>query len=173
MTHRKLLTAGIMLALLSSTAAAGNRMVYDYAKVIDAHPIYETVRVSTPRQVCRDEQVVVRSGRRDSYTSVIAGGIIGGVIGNQVIHGKYRDLGTVAGALLGGSLGNDYRYRQQAPYDQRYLTQRCREVAAVREERHLTGYQVNYRYQGREYWTTMDHDPGRRVRVLVSVDVAE
>lgn len=171
MTHRKLLTAGILLALLSSTAMAGNRMVYDYAKVIDVRPMYETVRVSSPRQVCRDEEVVVRSGRRDSYTSVIAGGIIGGVIGNQVVHGKYRDLGTVAGALLGGSLGNDYR--QRAPYEERYVTQRCREVAAVHEERQFTGYRVNYRYHGREYWTTMDHDPGKRVRVLVSVDVAE
>lgn len=171
MTRQKLMTAGILIALLSSTAVADKAYFYDQAKVTDVRPIYETVHISTPRQVCRDETVYGTVAGRDSYTGVIAGGIIGGVIGNQVVHGKYRDWGTVAGALLGGSLGNDHRRR--TPQDGAQVVQRCHVVDAVREEQQLAGYQVSYRYQGREYWTTMDHDPGKRVRVRIAVDIAE
>ncbi len=164
-------TAGLAL-LLATPAFAGDRIHYDHAKVIDSRPVYETVRVTTPDRECREHYVADRSAPR-SYTSVVTGGIIGGVIGNQVVHGKYRDWGTVAGALIGGSLGNDYYNRQNATYGGGRSKLRCREIERVREERQLAGYEVTYRYHGRDYVTMMDHDPGRRVRVAVSVDVAE
>ena len=164
-------TTGLAL-LLITPALAAESIHYDHAKVIDSRPVYEIVEVSTPERRCRDHYATERVAPR-SYTSVVTGGIIGGVIGNQVVHGKYRDWGTVAGALLGGSLGNDYYHRQQATSGSGWAESRCREVVRVREERQLAGYEVTYRYHGRDYVTMMDHDPGRRVRVAVSVDVAE
>jgi uncharacterized protein YcfJ len=173
MTYRTSLPAILILAGLAAPAIAGGESYYDYAKVVESHPVYETVRVVSPRQVCRDEPMVETASRRNSYTSVITGGIIGGVLGNQLVHGKYRDWGTIGGALLGGTLGNDYYQRYQAPRTGGGIVRRCHEVETVREQRQVTGYRVAYRYQGHEYWTTMDHDPGKRVRVAVTVDVAE
>lgn len=173
MTHRIILPTLLLLTGLNATAQADNTTFHDYAKVIESSPIYETVRVTTPRRVCRDEYVSEKTTGRDSYTSVIVGGLAGGVIGNQLVNGKYRDWGTVGGALLGGTLGNDYYHRYQAPRGGSRVENRCHEVDSVREERQVSGYRVAYRYQGHEYWTTMDHDPGKRVRVAVSVDVAE
>ncbi|MDX1594847.1 MAG: glycine zipper 2TM domain-containing protein [Gammaproteobacteria bacterium] len=150
---------------------ADSARYYDYAKVTDARPVYEVVQVSMPRTVCRDRYISRDAQAPRSYTGVITGGIIGGVIGNQVVHGKYRDWGTVAGALLGGSIGNDISQRKRA---EGYGTSRdCREITDVREERQLTGYEVAYRYRGRDYVTFMDHDPGHKVRVSVRVDIAE
>lgn len=166
-----LATAGLAL-LITTPAFADNYAHFDHAKVIDSQPVYEIVRVSSPETRCREHYARDRTVPR-SYTSVVTGGIIGGVIGNQVVHGKYRDWGTVAGALLGGSLGNDYYQRHQGPYASGGAEKRCREIDRVREERQLAGYEVTYRYHGRDYVTMMDHDPGRRVRVAVSVDVAE
>lgn len=162
--------------LASPVLADGNRHAdggryYDYAKVTDVHPVYDVVQVSTPRTVCREQHYSSGPAEPRSYTGVITGGIIGGVIGNQAVNGKYRDWGTVAGALLGGSIGNDIYQRNRA--GGQYGSRRCHEVAEVREERQLTGYEVAYRYKGRDYATFMDHDPGQKVRVAVSVDIAE
>ena len=172
MTARHIfMTAGLTL-LLVTPALADESVYYDHAKVIDTRPVYELVSTATPERRCRQDYAERQEPPR-SYTSVITGGIIGGVIGNQVVHGEYRDWGTVAGALLGGSLGNDYYQRNRAVASGSRAVERCYEVERIRERRELAGYEVTYRYHGREYVTMMDHDPGRRVRVAVSVDVAE
>jgi len=171
MKTRNLILAGSLL--VTGTAFADNATFYDHARVIEARPVYETVRVSTPREVCEDRQVPVRAGQRNTYTSVILGGIVGGALGSELVHGKHKDWGTAAGALLGGALGNDYYNRYQAPRSG-YVTERsCRTLESFHEEQRLGGYEVTYRYQGRDYRTFLDHDPGKRVRVAVSVDVAE
>jgi uncharacterized protein YcfJ len=38
-----------------------------------------------------------------------------------------------------------------------------------REEEELAGYRVTYQYAGETYSTTLDHDPGSRLRVSVNV----
>ena len=37
----------------------------------------------------------------------------------------------------------------------------------------MLGYEVTYRYGGREYTTRMDHDPGERMRVRVDTDYTD
>ncbi len=172
MKSRIVIASAALSMLLTTPLHADNSVFYDHAKVLDARPVYETVSVSTPRTVCRDVQVSSHAAPR-SYTGVVAGGIIGGAIGNQIVHGKYRDWGTVAGALLGGSLGNDYTNRHQPQTFGSHTVERCHQVERVSEQRRLAGYDVTYRYQGRDHVAFMDHDPGKRVRVAVSVDVAE
>ena len=172
MQVRTLITMTGLTLLLMTPAFATEYVHYDHAKVIDSRPVYEVVRVSTPNRRCREIYTDQRTTPR-SYTGVVTGGIIGGVIGNQVVHGKYRDWGTVAGALLGGALGNDYSNRTQGSTTSKRVTERCHDVERITERRELAGYEVTYRYHGREYVSMMDHDPGRRVRVAVSVDVAE
>lgn len=45
--------------------------------------------------------------------------------------------------------------------------QRCRTVETTREV--IKGFHVVYRYSGRDITTTLPYDPGRTVRVAVSV----
>jgi len=48
--------------------------------------------------------------------------------------------------------------------------QRCRTETDWRSTDRVLGYDVTYRYGGREYTTQMDHDPGDRMRVRVNYD---
>jgi uncharacterized protein YcfJ len=47
---------------------------------------------------------------------------------------------------------------------------RCRTETDWRSTDRVLGYEVTYRYNGREYTTRMDHDPGERMRVRVNYD---
>jgi len=146
----------------------------DYAKVVDVEPIIRVVRVSEPRRECWNEEVTryrrQASRRSGSYTPLVVGGIVGGVVGNQFSKGKRRDALTVAGALLGASVGRDL-YRRHRSVDTPYVTteRRCRVVDEYHEEERVEGYRVTYRYKGKTFVRRMDHDPGRRLRIRVAV----
>lgn len=48
--------------------------------------------------------------------------------------------------------------------------ERCRTETTYRDTDRVLGYEVTYRYGGREYPTRTDHDPGNRMRVRVNYD---
>jgi uncharacterized protein YcfJ len=117
--------------------------------------------------------------RQDNGAPVgtVLGAVVGGVIGHQFGNSSGgRDRGTAAGAIVGGLVGNQYdRENGNGPsatteVERRPVTrevERCRTVQEVREV--PVGYDVTYRYGGREFVTRMPFDPGRRVRVAVDV----
>ncbi len=159
----------VVAALVPSLAWAEHG--YQYARVLSSEPVYETVAYSVPVEECRDETVAYHESRGRSATPPILGAIIGGALGNAVGHKKRnKQVGTVVGAVLGGSIGADVARRNRRHDDVRYTT---REVCSVRHEdrreERLAGYLVTYRYGGETYTTEMDHDPGSRLRVRVSV----
>ncbi|MES9899443.1 MAG: glycine zipper 2TM domain-containing protein [Sedimenticola sp.] len=162
----------IMLALslaFASGSALADNSYYDTASVLKAKPIYETVRVNQPEERCWNESVRHRGGGRShSYTPTITGAIIGGVVGNRFGRGSGKDAMTVAGALLGGSIGNDLGKRPSRGY----VTQerRCETVDHYQEQEELVGYRVKYSYNGKTYWTRMASNPGRSLKVRVSVE---
>ncbi len=174
----QILIATLTAATLTGTAWAGDRHderfgYRDFAKVVDVTPIYRQIEVSTPREECWEEQVVHDvPTNRPSATPVILGGIIGGVIGNQIGNGRGRKIATVAGTLLGASIGADSvrantRYAPVASSEQR-----CRVVQESYTEQRVVGYRVKYRYRGQIYETRMDHEPGDRIPLNVSVTPA-
>jgi uncharacterized protein YcfJ len=150
----------------------------DWAEVVRVEAIRTTVRVATPRRECWQEEVPYRYsgyGGGHSYTPVIIGGIVGGVVGNQFGKGSGNTLATVAGALLGGSVGRDHaRYYGAHVRRGGYTTMetRCSVRNEYHEEERIDGYRVDYRYDERVYTTRMDHHPGDRIRVNVSVTPA-
>jgi len=151
---------------------------FDKARVTDVKPIVRIVQVSTPREVCWNEQIRQDSRgydrRHRSYVPTVLGGIIGGVVGNQFGKGHGNDAMTVAGVLLGASVGRDSSYRQQGNPGPRYVSaRRCEIEETVHEEERIEGYRVTYHYQGRDYVTHMNRDPGRSIRVSVRVDPAD
>lgn len=49
----------------------------------------------------------------------------------------------------------------------------CRTVMVEREERRISGYDVEYRYKGELYLSRMDVDPGNKLRIRVTVAPAD
>ncbi len=163
-------------ALLVPSLALGATS-YDRARVVGVTPVYESVAYEVPVEQCRAERVRYPRHERASATGPLLGAIIGGAIGNAVGHKKRnKQVGTVVGALLGGSIGADVA-RQNRRHDRRYASYGTEQVCDVsyelREEERLSHYDVRYVYAGETYSTRMNRDPGRYLRVRVSVSPAE
>lgn len=122
------------------------------------------------------------SGERTVGAGTIIGAIIGGVVGHQFGGSSGgRDRGSVAGAVVGGLVGNQIENSAPAtgaapvvsgPARVDYVpetrtVQRCRTVYDGRDE--IVGYNVVYRYQGRDYTTRMAYDPGPTMNVRVNL----
>ncbi len=147
---------------------------HDTAWVVARTPVYE--EINTPRRECWTEQVGYEysSSPSRSYGGAIIGAIAGGILGNQVGKGTGRTVatavGAATGAIVGDNIDNDGWRGERVTSRPRY-EERCRVVDQW--ERRLTGYNVVYRYQGREYTTFLPYDPGNTVRVRVQVSLAE
>jgi uncharacterized protein YcfJ len=161
--------ATLLVAGSIATAAQAqqpNDITYQQAKVISATPIYETVRIPSSREVCWDEEVTYR--QRRSPTSTLIGGVIGGAISHQFGGGHGKDAMTVAGALIGASIANDSARRKSGSrYTQ--VEKRCRTTQEYFDEERITGYRVQYDYNGQVYNTRMDSQPGEYLDLRVSV----
>lgn len=121
----------------------------------------------------------------------LIGGVIGGVIGNQLGRNARTDRGragaTVLGAVVGTVLANEHagnRERRDQPeslpqlqtahqyqyqYQEIQPVQRCETRHQQVKKRVLTGWQVTYRYQGRQFTTFMDHKPGKTIPLTVTI----
>jgi uncharacterized protein YcfJ len=186
MKSKKLIILAISASLVAGCATAGRydndrydrryrddsyHEFIDKAKVVSASPIYETVRINEPETRCWNETVHHgrHNNRNESYTPTIAGAILGGAAGHQFGKGDGKDVMTVAGMLLGGSIGNDMG--KKTVRGGRYSTteKRCETVDNYRETRDLVGYNVQYKYRGKNYWTETVSDPGKYLKLKVTV----
>ena len=179
-THYKviMITTLISLSAGSSTAFAAHQSKHKYqrqsftdtAKVTSATPIYRTVHIAEPREECYQE--VVRQPRyrgHDSATPMIAGGVIGGILGNQFGKGNGKTFMTIAGTVLGGSIGRDVGMENRHRGYSSHTETHCNVVNDYREDEQLDGYRVTYRYHGEQFTTTMPYDPGNRMKIKVSI----
>ena len=66
---------------------------------------------------------------------------------------------------VAASIGDDIR-RQARLWQQQH---RCRNVKEQRASKHISGYQVTYRYGGETQTTRLSYDPGERMPVNVSL----
>ncbi len=182
------------LALALSLAAAGPALawhqsyasygpIYDYARVTRVERVVERSRYPVNNEVCYDEPVSrYRPGNtyyhRDTTGPTVLGALVGGALGNQVGKGDGRKAATIAGAVIGGSIaheraerrGGDYGY--STGYYETGYEQHCRTETAWRGRDSVVAFNVTYRYDGRTYRTTLDHDPGRNLRVRVDGGVS-
>ena len=169
--------AAALSAVAAATATAAD--FTDYAPVVATAPVYE--RVNAPRQECWTETVAVEpappapgtAGNGAATAGTIIGGIIGGVAGHQVGSGRGKDVATVAGAVTGALIGNTIGSRNARDADVVYAepeqraVQRCRTVDSWQDV--VRGYDVTYRYAGRDATVRLPYDPGREVRVAVGI----
>ena len=144
----------------------------DQGRVTSVTP--QTQRVNSPRQDCRTEYV------RESYyddqsrsnTGAVIGGVSGGLLGSTIGRGNGRVAAAVVGAGLGAIIGdrvdNDRGYgnRGRERVESRPI-ERC--VSVDNWQTVNNGYFVNYEYNGRQYSTVTDREPGRYIPVSVNV----
>lgn len=100
-------------------------------------------------------------------TGAVVGGAAGGLVGAQVGKGNGKTVATAAGAIAGSVIGDRVQNRQQADGYATQMSEQCRTVETSHDV--IKGYTVVYRYNGHDVTTTLPYDPGRRVRVGVSL----
>ena len=167
--NRVLLTAS--LALICLPAWAGHREHgYDYAKVVSANPVFETVRYPVDEQVCWEEKAWRHQPHEVAPT--VLGAIVGGVVGHQFGGGHGKTALTVAGAAIGGTIGHRvaHRYGPAGPYP--VVQTRCEIQRNWRTEEHIAAWDVAYKYHGALYHTRMLEEPGRKIWVRVHAQPA-
>ncbi len=170
-----------LIGTLSANYAAADRYYNESrirsAEVTRVEPITRTIERRQPYEECWIEQVRhdnYYDDQNSGYSGTILGGVIGGAIGNAVGHKKRnKQIGTAVGALLGASIGHDISRSHRSRPDRGYRyrdEQRCEIRYETRHEEKVIGYNVWYRYNGDSYTTRMDHDPGKHIKVRVSVN---
>ena len=176
-SRRTLATAASLVLASGAAFADGPMGDPDFADVVRVEPLRREVRVSEPVRECWQETSYASEGPF-SYNHIggtLLGSTLGVVVGNQVGHGRGKDVARVAGALIGGAIGHNVsvdRQRQQGGARGRTY-ERCDVRYRERIEERIDGYDVTYAYAGREYVTRMPYDPGERIRVRVDVAPAE
>ena len=99
-----------------------------------------------------------------SYTGTAVGAVTGGLLGSQMGNGRGKAATIAAGTIAGAMVGDRVATRQTAAAQP---VQRCRTVESSREI--IKGYDVVYRYNGRDIATVLPYDPGNTVKVGVGV----
>lgn len=144
------------LAVLSASPASAMDIM---ARVISSTPVVQQVAV--PRQVCNNQQYITEAPRTGG--GAILGAIAGGAAGNAIGDGGGRALATMIG-LVGGAIVGDRVEgggRQEVQNVQQCGTQ-------TSYENRPSHYNVVYEYQGTQYTTQMQNDPGLYVRLQVT-----
>lgn len=141
------------------------------AKVLASVPVYETI--NEPRSECWIETVgyETRSSARTGPGGAILGAIAGGLIGSTVGKGDGRvaaaAVGAATGAVVGDRMGQGGPRYESVPQQ----VERCRNYDNFRQV--VTGYDVRYRFQDREYSTRLPYDPGKWLTLNVSFTVVD
>ena len=167
------LIAALLAATGSAQASDSNGDGFTArAQVLSSTPVFDTV--NDPRRECWTETsgYETRSYRDGSNTgSTVLGAIAGGLLGSTVGKGNGKVAAAAVGAATGavvGSRWNDGSNRYESSPRQ---VERCRTADNYRQV--VSGYDVRYRFQGREFSTRLPHNPGKWLTLNVSFSVAE
>jgi len=161
-TRMKLkMTAAVALALSATGAYAASDFM-DTAQVVSSKPIIE--RVAEQRQEC--DPVAAEPRRSNNLLGPIIGGVLGGLLGHQVGQGRGQTAATIAGAAGGTVAGSAIANRSGGQ-----PAQQCRTIQSSREV--VNGYDVVYRYNGRDVNVALPYDPGSTIKVAVGVVLDE
>ena len=91
------------------------------------------------------------------------GAIAGGVLGNQIGGGSGRAAATALGIFGGAILGNNI---EGAPPAQTQTVQNCTTQNII--ENRVTGYNVTYEFNGKQYNVQLPRDPGPTIKLNVT-----
>ena len=119
--------------------------------------------MGTPTQRCwvEREQVVQNVGG-DNAGAVIAGTLLGGILGHQVGGGRGKDLATVGGAIAGATLGSNLGSNGGG---QQVVTQNVQRCATTPAQASPEYWDVTYSFRNVEHRIQMTTPPGRTITV--------
>jgi len=166
----------IAVLLATSSAARADRRQDDEmivrAPVVASMPVYDTI--NEPRKECWTETTgyETQSYRNaNSPGGAILGAIAGGLIGSTVGKGNGKVAAAAVGAATGAVVGD--RWNDRGVYTESRPTQveRCTIHDNIRQV--VIGYDVRYRFNGREFTTRLPYDPGEFLKLNVSYSIAQ
>ncbi len=135
-----LLLAWVFPAWAQNTVIQAENVRTEYARVLRAEPVYQTLRATSVVEQCGPATPAA-----DDEASK---------------HGLARVVGAVKDALTPGASG---KAKDEAVSDD------CKMVPMDREFRRPIAYDVDYVHHGVKYRSRLPYDPGNRLRVRVSV----
>lgn len=141
------------------------------ARVVASVPVYDTV--NEPRKECWIETTGYETQTTRSAGNpggAIVGAIAGGLIGSTVGKGNGKIAAAAVGAATGAVVGD--RWNSGVVTESRPTqVERCSIQDNTRQV--LTGYDVRYRFNGREFTTRLPYDPGSYLNLNVSYRIAQ
>jgi uncharacterized protein YcfJ len=155
------------ISILSLMLAANMAYaVEDTATIKRVEPQYSTV--NKPVEVCREETIQPQAQPEKSYGGAILGGQVGKGNGKVVASAA----GAVAGALIGDNISNKNAVASgNIQYEPQVVNRQVRHCHVEnRSTEELTGYRVDYTYNGKPYSFVSQEKPvGSKLRVNVDV----
>lgn len=155
------LAAALLVA--ASTAFADGYSSRKVGTVVDVEAQYVYSYQPTTQEQCSQVQVPVYGQTHATPNDVLAGAIIGGVIGNQFGGGSGQDIATALGAVIGANQAGRPRngvvgYTNEV---------RCELVSVQTETRHFDHYRVTYKRKGKFYVIETDElfEVGQRIYI--------
>ncbi|MDP1924276.1 MAG: glycine zipper 2TM domain-containing protein [Thiobacillus sp.] len=176
MKSRTLNTALIAALFAASGAAQADRRLDDEmtvrAPVVASVPVYDIV--NEPRRECWTETTGYETQTYRNASGpggAILGAIAGGLIGSTVGKGDGRVAAAAVGAATGAVVGDRWNGRGVTTESRPTQVERCAIHDDTRQV--LIGYDVRYRFNGREFMTRLPYDPGEFLKLNVSYSIAE
>ena len=160
-TKKALLT----LLMASATTVFADDSFYEEVPVVSAVPQIE--RINTPRQECKTEILRESATVNNSLPlGSVFGGIAGGLIGSTIGQGNGRVAAAAVGAGVGAIVGDRVANNTSVGVVERPI-ERC--VMVDQWQEISRGYLVTYRYNGRDFTTISNSQPGSTIKVQVAV----
>jgi len=117
--------------------------------------------VGPPEQRCWVERQQVNEPPRANPGGVIAGALIGGILGHQIGGGTGRDVATAGGAIAGAAIGNNVANQNNPGGSYARDVRRCENVSNTTPQY----WDVTYNYRGVQHRVQMSSAPGDTIAV--------
>lgn len=132
----------MLLCMFAGSSVAGGPSFYDYARVLNADPIRETVAVPVKREHCFYPTRAIRAVQR------LAGDV-------RSAHPNIK---------IGAAITEEIEHRNNIA-----SMRRCRSVTAYDNRDKVVAYRVRYEYGGDIFVRRMRQHPGEQVMVRVNL----
>lgn len=157
---------GGMAMMVLAAAAVGGYKALNHPKFADVVAVKEiTETITTPREECRNVPVRHQAPVQDPnrIAGTVIGGLAGGVLGNQIGRGTGNTIATIAGAAGGAYVGNKVQDSMQKSDVTTTTKHSCKTVYDKSQK--VVGYDVTYRYEGKEGSVKTSFRPGATLPV--------
>ena len=167
----KMMIVGSMLGAAAITALGAVATNYTSSKnnqpqwveIVSSKALTETS--TEPQQQCTTKKIAKTAPVQDQHeiAGTVIGAVVGGVLGNQIGGGSGKAAATALGIFGGAILGNNI---EGAPTPQTQTVQNCTYQNVF--ENRVTGYNVTYEFNGKQYNVQLPRDPGPTIKLNVT-----